>query len=84
MVTSLRWMNWWEGEGGHVQCMGEKENAYIILVRKPKEVRPLWTTRHQWEDNIKTYLQEVEWKVMDWINLTQNKDKWRIYVNNEI
>jgi len=63
--------------------VGEKENAYIVLVRNPEEMRPLWTTRHQWEKNIKTDLQEVEWEVMDWINLTQNRDKWRIYMKNE-
>jgi hypothetical protein len=39
MVNSLRWMDW--GEGGHVQCVGEKENAYVILVSKPEEMRPL-------------------------------------------
>ena len=40
MVTSLRWMNW-EGGGWPVNCVGEKENAYIILARKPEEMRPL-------------------------------------------
>jgi hypothetical protein len=41
--------------------MGEKWNAYRILVGKPKEKRPLGRPRHQWEDNIKMDLRETGW-----------------------
>jgi hypothetical protein len=44
---------------------------------KPEEKRPLG----RWEDNIKTDLQEVGWGAMDWINLAEDRDKWRALVN---
>ena len=37
--------------------------------------------KHRWEDNIKMDLQEVECGSMDWIELAQNRDKWRALVN---
>jgi hypothetical protein len=37
----------------HIAGMGEKRNAYVILVRKPERQRPLGTPRHWWENNIK-------------------------------
>jgi len=44
---------------GHVALMGEKGGAYRVLVGRPEGKRPLGRPRHRWEDNIKTYLQEV-------------------------
>jgi hypothetical protein len=32
-------------------------------------------------DNIKTYLREIKWGVMDWIDLAQDRDEWRALVN---
>jgi hypothetical protein len=46
---------------GHVARMGEGRGAYRILVVRPEGRRPLGRPRHRWEDNIKMYLQEVEW-----------------------
>jgi hypothetical protein len=43
--------------------------------------RPLGRPRHRWEDNIKMVLQEVECGVMDWIDLAQDRDRWRPLVN---
>jgi hypothetical protein len=43
---------------GHVAQMGEKRNAYRILVEKPEGKRPLRRPRHRWEDNIKIDLVE--------------------------
>jgi len=43
--------------------------------------RPLGRPRRRWEDNIKMDLQEVGCGVMDWIELAQDKDRWRALVN---
>jgi hypothetical protein len=48
MIKSRR-MRWTE----HVARMGEKRNAYRILVGKPEEKRPLGRPRHRWMDNVK-------------------------------
>jgi hypothetical protein len=45
--------------------MGEKRNAYGILVRKPEGKRPLGRPRRRWEDNIKMDLREIGWGGMD-------------------
>jgi hypothetical protein len=61
--------------------MGEKNNAYRILVGKPEEKRPRGRTRRRWGDNIKIDLREIGWGGMDWIDLVQDKDQWRAVVN---
>jgi hypothetical protein len=43
----------------HITGMGEKRNAYRILVRKPERQRPLGRPRHRWKDNIKMDLKET-------------------------
>ena len=43
--------------------------------------RPLGRPRRRWEDNIKMDLQEVEWVDMHWIDLAQDRDRWRALVN---
>ena len=43
--------------------------------------RPLGTPRRRWEDNIKMDLQEVRCGGIDWIELNQDKDRWRAFVN---
>jgi hypothetical protein len=48
-----------------------------VLMGRPEGKRPLGRPRRRWEDNIKTYLQEVEWEGMDWIALAQDRDRWR-------
>jgi hypothetical protein len=51
-------------------------------VGKPEGQRPLGRPRRRWEDNIKIYLQEEDGGGgMDWIELAQNRDKWRTLVN---
>jgi hypothetical protein len=42
--------------------------------------RPLERTRRRRNDNIKMNLKEVEWR-MDWMDLAQNRDRWRALVN---
>jgi hypothetical protein len=61
--------------------MGERRGAYRALVGKPEGRRPLGRPRRIWEDNIKMDLREVGWGGMDWINLAQDRDRWRALVN---
>jgi len=49
-------------------------------VRKPKGKRPLGKPRRKWEDNIKMDLKEVGWGGMKWIELVQDRDRWRTFV----
>jgi hypothetical protein len=55
--------------------MGEKLNAYKILVGKPEGKIPLRTPRCRWEDNIKMDLREIGWGGMDLIHLIRNRDQ---------
>jgi hypothetical protein len=61
--------------------MGEKRNAYRILVGKPEEKRPLGRPRRRCEDNIRMDLREIGWGGTDWIDLAQDRDQWRALVN---
>ena len=54
---------------------------YRVSVRKPQGKRPLGRPRRRWEDNIKMDLQEVECGDMDWIELAQDRDRWRALLN---
>ncbi|KAJ4434726.1 hypothetical protein ANN_23294 [Periplaneta americana] len=60
--------------------MGESRNAYRVLVGRPEGKRPLGRPRRRWEDNIKMDLREVGYDDRDWINLAQDRDRWRAYV----
>jgi hypothetical protein len=53
----------------------------MILVRKPEGKRPLGRPRRRWVDNIKMYLREVGWEVVDCINMALDMDQWRALVN---
>ena len=53
---------------------------YGVLVGKPEGKRRLGRPRHRWEDNIKIDLQEVGCGSMDWIELAQDRDRWRALV----
>jgi hypothetical protein len=61
--------------------MGEGRGVYRVLVRKPRGKRPLGRLRRRWEDNIKIDLQEVGYRDMDWIELAQDRDRWRALAN---
>jgi hypothetical protein len=60
--------------------MGEDRGVYRVLVGKPEGKRPLGRRRHRWEDNIKMDLQEVGGGGGDWIELAQDRNKWRALV----
>ena len=59
----------------------ESRGAYRAFMGKPEKRRPLGRPRRRWEGNIKTDLREVGWGGIDWIDLAQDKDRWRALVN---
>jgi len=61
--------------------MGKKRGVYRVLVGKPEGKRPLGRHRRRWEDNIKMDLQEVGCGGVDWIELAQDRDRWRTLVS---
>jgi hypothetical protein len=69
---------------GHVARMGEKKNAYRLLVGKSEGKRPLGRPRRRWVDNITMDLGEVGWSDVDWIGLVQDRNRWRELVNSVI
>jgi hypothetical protein len=76
MIKSRR-MRW----PGLLARMGEKRNAYMILVAKPEGKIQLGRPRRRWVDNIKMDLREIEWGGMDSIDLVEVRDQWRALVN---
>ena len=58
-----------------------KNRQYRVLVGKPEGKGPLGRPRRRWEDNIKMDLQGVRGGGMDWIELAQDRDRWRALVN---
>jgi hypothetical protein len=65
----------------HIPRLAETRGVYMILVVKPDGKRPLGRPRLRWEDNIKMDLQEVGFGCTDWIELAQDRDRWRALVN---
>jgi hypothetical protein len=61
--------------------MGERRGVYRVLVGKPEVKRPLRRHRRRWEDNINMDLKEVGCGGADWIDLAQDRDRWRELVN---
>jgi hypothetical protein len=69
----------WEG---HVARIGEKRNAYRLLVGKPEGKRPLGRPRRRWVHKIMMDFGEVVWGDVDWIGLAQDRNRWRALVNS--
>jgi hypothetical protein len=75
-VVKSRRMRW----AGQVACMGEDSGVHRVLVGKPERKRPLGRPRCRWEDNIKMDFQEVGGVRGDWMELAQDRDRWRALV----
>ena len=60
--------------------MGEWRGVHRVLVGKPAGKRPLGRPRRRWEDNVKMDLQEVGEGCGDWMELAQDRDRWRALV----
>ena len=61
-------------------CMEEGKGVHKVLVGKPGGKRPLERPRRRWEDNIKMDLEEVGSGCGDWLELAQDRDRWRALV----
>jgi hypothetical protein len=72
-----RRMRW----AGHVARMGEERNVYRVLMGKSERNRPLGRPRRRWEDGIRMDLREIGCGSVDWIQLAQDRDRWRAVVN---
>jgi hypothetical protein len=59
----------------------DRWNAYGIFVGKPEGKRPLGIPRRRRVDNITVDFREIRWGGMDWINLTQDRDRRWALVN---
>jgi hypothetical protein len=57
---------------------------YRLLVGESEGKRPLGRPRRKLVDNIRIDLGEVEWGVVDWIGLAQDRNRWRALVNSEL
>jgi hypothetical protein len=77
-IIKLSRMRW----AGHVARMGEKRNAYRLLLGKPGGKRPLGRPRCTWVDNIRMDLEEVGWGDVDGIGLAQDRNRWIALVNS--
>jgi hypothetical protein len=70
----LRW-------AGHVARMREERNVYKVLMGNPEGKRQLVRPGYRWEDGIRMHLGEIGWRSVDWIQLAQDRDRWRAVVN---
>jgi len=75
-VVKSRRMRW----AGYVAHMGEDRGVHRVLVGKPEGKRPLGRRRRRWEDNIKMDLQKVGGGCGNWMELAQDRDRWRALV----
>jgi hypothetical protein len=62
--------------------MGEKKDAYRLLVGKAEGKRPLGRPRRRWVYNIRMDLGEAGWSDVDWIDLAKDRNRWRALVNS--
>jgi len=67
--------------GWTCSAYGKKRGVYRVLVGKIERKRPLGRPRCKWDDNIKMDFQKVGYEDMDWIELAQDRDRWRALVN---
>ena len=67
--------------GGECSAHGERRSVYRVLVWKPEGKRPFGRPKRRWQINIKMVLQEVGCGSTGWIDMFQERDKWRAFVN---
>jgi hypothetical protein len=65
----MRWVD-------RVARIGDRESANRVLVGRLRGKRTLGRSRHNWDDNINIDIQEVGWRVMDFIVVAQDRDRW--------
>ena len=75
-VIKSRRIRW----AGHVARMEEGRGVHKVLVGKPEGKRPLGRPRRRWDDNIKMDLEEVGKGCGDWMELAEDRDRWRALV----
>jgi hypothetical protein len=66
---------------GHVARMGKERGVHRVLVGKPEGKKPLGRPRRRWEDNIKMDVQDVGGGRGDWMELAQDRERWRALVS---
>ena len=79
-AVKSRRMRW----AGHVPSMEEGRGVHKVLVGKPEGKRPLERLRRRWEDNIKMDLEEGGRGCGDWMELAEDRDRWRALVSTVI
>jgi hypothetical protein len=72
-----RRMRW----AGHVARMRKGRNEYRVFGGKARRKKPLERPRCRWEDGIKMDVSEIGWGCVEWIQLAQDRDRWRAVVN---
>jgi hypothetical protein len=60
---------------------GEMIIAFIIFVGKPEGKSRFGRPRRRWEDNIRMDVREIGLEAVDWIHLSQDRNRWRAVVN---
>jgi hypothetical protein len=58
-----------------------ERKVYKVLMGRLEGKRSLERPRHRWEDGIRMDLREIGWGSVDWIQLAQDRDRWRDLVN---
>jgi len=64
---------------GHVARLGKRRGIYRVLVRKPEGKRPVGRPRRRWGIMLRWISRK--WDVGDWMDLAQDRDRWRALVN---
>jgi len=55
--------------------------VYRVLMGKPEGKGPIGRPRRRWDDGIRMDLREIDWGSVEWIQLAQDRDRWRALVN---
>jgi hypothetical protein len=62
-------------------ALGEERKVHRVLVGKSEGKRPLGRQRHRWENGIRMELREIGWGSTEWLQMAQDRDRWRALVN---